>query len=84
MTFEEYFQSKTRNILDSIVNALNEKETRKFVWAETSYLSLWWAQANDDMKTKMRKIIANGQLEIVTGGWVMNDEGIVEVMCVEG
>ena len=74
MTFEEYFNSKTKDILNTIVNALNEKENRKFVWAETSYLSLWWSQASVSMKDKMRRLIANGQLEIVTGGWVMNDE----------
>ena len=74
MTFEEYFEQRTRNILNTIVNALSQKESRKFVWAETSYLSLWWKQANDDMKSKMRRLIANRQLEIVTGGWVMNDE----------
>ncbi|CAF0946516.1 unnamed protein product [Brachionus calyciflorus] len=75
LTFEEYFQQRTKNILDTIVNTLIEKSTRKFIWAETSYLSLWWTQASEDMKSKMKKLIVETkQLEIVTGGWVMNDE----------
>ena len=39
-----------------------------------SYLSLWWKSATDERKRKAQQIISNGQLEIVTGGWVMNDE----------
>jgi len=75
MTFEEYFSQRTKHILDTVVNSLSQKETRKFIWAETSYLSLWWAQASDEMKKKMRRlIIETKQLEIVTGGWVMTDE----------
>ena len=75
MTFEEYFQQRTRNILDTIVNALTEKPTRKFIWAEMSYLSMWWSQASTEMRQKMRDLIVKTkQLEIVTGGWVMTDE----------
>jgi len=73
-TYDEYFETKTRSILDTIVNALSESPDRKFVWAETSYLYLWWTQSDVKMKDKMRALITNGQLEIVTGGWVMNDE----------
>lgn len=75
MTFEEYFAQRTKNILDTIVNSLSEKLTRKFVWAETSYLSLWWNQASSEMKSKLKRLVVDTkQLEIVTGGWVMTDE----------
>lgn len=75
MTFEEYFQKRTKNILDTIVDSLSEKESRRFIWAEMSYLSLWWEQASDEMKSKMKRLIVDTkQLEIVTGGWVMTDE----------
>ncbi len=75
MLILEYFAARTRSILDTIVLSLSEKQTRKFIWAETSYLSLWWNQASDEMKEKMRKLIIDTkQLEIVTGGWVMTDE----------
>lgn len=75
MTFEEYFEKRTKHILNTVVEALSEKETRTFIWAEISYLSLWWQQANQTMRSKMRRLIVETkQLEIVTGGWVMTDE----------
>ncbi|CAF0850007.1 unnamed protein product [Brachionus calyciflorus] len=74
-TFQEYFNSATRGIIDTIVETLIQKQDRKFIWAEMSYLQLWWNQASDDMKSKMKKLILETkQLEIVTGGWVMADE----------
>jgi alpha-mannosidase II len=74
MTFEEYFQQKTKHIIDAVVNSLSVKPTRKFIWAEISYLSLWWSQASEQLRTNFKNLVSNGQLEIVTGGWVMNDE----------
>ncbi|KAF7819644.1 alpha-mannosidase 2-like [Senna tora] len=47
---------------------------RKFIWEEMSYLERWWRDAADDMKESFINLVKNGQLEIVGGGWVMNDE----------
>lgn len=75
MTFDQYFEESSKHILDSIVNTLSEKPTRKFVWAETSFLSVWWRQTSEEMRNKMKRLITETkQLEIVTGGWVMADE----------
>ena len=75
LTFQQYFDQQTRPILDTVVNALTARASRKFIWAETSYLALWWEQASVDMRDKLRRLIVDTrQLEIVTGGWVMTDE----------
>ena len=75
LTFEQYFEQRTQGILNTIVASLEEKRERKFVWAEMSYLSMWWSRASADMRAKMRRLIVETkQLEIVTGGWVMTDE----------
>ncbi|CAF0836527.1 unnamed protein product [Didymodactylos carnosus] len=73
-TFEEYFGRATKSIIDTILTALSSNSKYKFVWAEISYLNLWWEQASIDKRELCKKLINNGQLEIVTGGWVMNDE----------
>jgi Ulp1 family protease len=41
-----------------------------------SYLERWWRDASDQKKESFAKLVKNGQLEIVGGGWVMNDEVI--------
>ncbi|VDO74291.1 unnamed protein product [Heligmosomoides polygyrus] len=60
-TFEEYYQSQTKHILDGMANHLgDEKKEMRFIYAEISFFELW--------------LLKSGQLEIVTGGWVMTDE----------
>ncbi|KAF5822989.1 putative mannosyl-oligosaccharide 1,3-1,6-alpha-mannosidase [Helianthus annuus] len=39
-----------------------------------SYLERWWRDAPDAKKEALVRLLQNGQLEIVGGGWVMNDE----------
>lgn len=73
-TFDFYFQKQTSHILTNAVNYLSKHSDMKFIWAETSYLSAWWETTNDLNRDLFKNLINNGQLEIVTGGWVMNDE----------
>ena len=39
-----------------------------------SYLERWWRDTTDEKRESFVNIVKNGQLEIVGGGWVMNDE----------
>lgn len=74
-TYDEYYDELSKKILTTIVDSLSEKPTRKFIWTETSFLALWWRDANKKMRDKMRRLIVDTkQLEITTGGWVMTDE----------
>lgn len=74
LTVEEYYERQSRHILDTIVESLSKDSRRKFIWEEMSYLERWWRDATDSKREGFVKLVKNGQLEIVGGGWVMNDE----------
>ncbi|KAK7571097.1 hypothetical protein V9T40_014701 [Parthenolecanium corni] len=73
-TFEQYYESQTRQIFNNMIVKLAEDPRRKFIWAEVSFLSLWWAETSESSRNKFKEFIQNGQVEIVSGGWVMPDE----------
>eukprot|EP01116_Phalansterium_solitarium_P000280 TRINITY_DN1017_c0_g1_i8.p1 TRINITY_DN1017_c0_g1~~TRINITY_DN1017_c0_g1_i8.p1 ORF type:complete len:1205 (+),score=332.33 TRINITY_DN1017_c0_g1_i8:2469-6083(+) len=76
-TFDEYFTAQTTHILTTVVNGLSSDPRRRFMWTEMSYLQRWWDTQPPDMQRKLRSVVESGQLEITTGGWVMNDEATV-------
>ena len=69
-------KGQTRKILNTVVDALMVNTGRKFVWAETIFLDMWFndEQVSDERKANFRKLLKNGQIEILTGGWVMTEE----------
>ncbi|XP_020197440.1 alpha-mannosidase 2 [Aegilops tauschii subsp. strangulata] len=73
-TVEEYYDRQSRHILDTIIESLSKDPRRKFIWEEMSYLERWWRDAPRKEQEEFAKLVHNGQLEIVSGGWVMNDE----------
>ncbi|KAK4272059.1 hypothetical protein QN277_020659 [Acacia crassicarpa] len=74
LTVEEYYDRQSRHIIDTIVETLSKDSRRKFIWEEMSYLQRWWRDASDTKKESFIHLVKSGQLEIVGGGWVMNDE----------
>jgi alpha-mannosidase II len=73
-TVEEYYLTQTKHILSNMLVKLPEDPRRKFIWAEISYFSMWWEDLGEDEREVVKRLIRSNQLEIVTGGWVMNDE----------
>lgn len=73
-TYSQYYSQETKHILNTLVDALTKDRRRTVIWAEMSYLSLWWAEASDAYRKKIKAIVKSKQFDIVTGGWVMNDE----------
>ncbi|KAJ8308818.1 hypothetical protein KUTeg_013692 [Tegillarca granosa] len=70
-TFQHYYNIYTKSTLDNMVDKLSGHPQWRFIWSEVIFLSKWWSEASIVQKQKFKR----GQLEIVTGGWVMTDEG---------
>ena len=84
-TFDAYFKTQTRHILNNMLSFLLQNPSMTFVWAETSYFAYWWETlASDSEKDQVRGLLKRGQLEIVTGGWVMNDEANTHISAIVG
>ena len=56
-TFEEYYQRQTRSIFDNVVKALTEAKERKFIYAEMSFLDLWWKEQSESRKNEFRRFV---------------------------
>lgn len=69
-TFEQYFGYMVETILNTVITILDKNKNYKFIWAEISFLSLWWDQATVAERELLKRFVNNKQLEIVTGGWV--------------
>ncbi|XP_058811986.1 alpha-mannosidase 2 [Topomyia yanbarensis] len=73
-TFDEYYEHQTKGIFANMLRHLEENSGMKFIWAEISYFSRWYDNLVPQQKDMVKKLIKKGQLDFVTGGWVMSDE----------
>ena len=48
----------------------------RFIYVETAFLWKWWQEQDEPKRQIMRDLINEGRLEIIGGGWSMNDEAV--------
>ncbi len=61
-------------ILDNVIYELEEDPKKTFTQVEVSFLERWWDTQTEEKKESVRRLVENGQLAFVGGGWVMEDE----------
>ncbi|XP_033224967.1 lysosomal alpha-mannosidase-like [Belonocnema kinseyi] len=63
-------------IINSAVKSLQENPGRRFIYVETAFLWKWWLRQDEKERAVVRSLINEGRLEIIGGGWSMNDEAV--------
>lgn len=61
-------------IIDSVLQALKRDNKRRYIQVETAFFWEWWKDQNEEKRDVFRTFVNNGQIEMVGGGWSMNDE----------
>ncbi|XP_033225298.1 lysosomal alpha-mannosidase-like [Belonocnema kinseyi] len=83
-TVDQYYFGSRNNIhragvhyiLNSVIQSLQENPDRRFIYVESAFLFKWWEKQNEKIKATVRSLINEGRLEIIGGGWSMNDEAV--------
>ena len=81
-TVDQYYSGTNRSIdpagvkyiLDTVVQELQRDTRRTFIYVEIAFFARWWNEQSATTKEIVKKLVSNGQLEFVNGGWCMNDE----------
>merc|ERR1719253_964389 len=74
VTVDQYFFRNVYYIIDTVVQQLAEDPNRKFIYVEVGFFARWWDQQPERKREMTRKLVANGQMEFINGGWCMHDE----------
>lgn len=69
-------------ILDSVIPQLAMDETKRFIYVEMSFFSKWWNEQDESTKILVKRLVDEGRLEFINGGWCMNDEATVSYQSV--
>lgn len=81
-TVDEYYSGANNSIqhagvhyvLDSVILHLSRNPDRTFVEVEQAFFQRWWREQDEETRDLARKLVKNGQLEMINGAWVMHDE----------
>ena len=76
-TVDNYYNDSALNILQNMLQLFEEFPDFKFVWSEAVFLQRFLSDFPENIP-RLKQLIAEGRLEIVGGGWVMNDEALVD------
>lgn len=61
-------------IYNTVIEELQKNPNRRFSFAETGFLWRWYTSNSDYDRHQLQRLVKNGQIELIGGGWVQNDE----------
>ena len=75
MTTPDGYYESVRQIITNVVKSLEANASRRFIQVEQYFFHRWWTEQNAATQAAVKKLVENGQLAFVNGGWTVNDEG---------
>ncbi|KAJ8919703.1 hypothetical protein NQ315_006231 [Exocentrus adspersus] len=75
-TVDKYYYKQVQYVISTVVEALEMNPNRRqvFIQVETAFFHYWWQFQDEDTRNLVKKLINEGRLEVINGGWSMNDE----------
>ncbi|KAK0403102.1 hypothetical protein QR680_016716 [Steinernema hermaphroditum] len=81
-TVDQYYWGSKRELVavgvqyiyNTVIDELEKDPSRRFSLAETGFLWRWMLTHDERQHERLKKLIQNGQIEMIGGGWVQNDE----------
>jgi len=64
-------------ILDSVMAELLKDPQRRFIQVETAFFAQWYNEQTASVQKTVKKLVNEGRLEFIGGGWSMNDEATI-------
>lgn len=73
-TYDKYYADRVSKILNAVTTSLDSHPNRTFVWSESSFFSRWFDSATPSSRDTFKRLVSEGRIEFIGGGWVQNDE----------
>ncbi|GFN78507.1 alpha-mannosidase [Plakobranchus ocellatus] len=74
ITVDQYFYKQVQWILDGVVAELKADPTKRFIYVEQAFFTRWYNEQDQETQNDVKKLVNEGRLEFILGGWSMNDE----------
>ncbi|XP_041364286.1 lysosomal alpha-mannosidase-like [Gigantopelta aegis] len=73
--YQELNHIQVQFILDSVIPELDRDPSKRFIYVEIAFFARWFREQLDPMRHTVKRLVNEGRLEFILGGWCMNDEG---------
>ncbi|CAL1531573.1 unnamed protein product [Lymnaea stagnalis] len=74
VTVDQYYYKAVQFILDGVIPELAADPSKRFIYVEIAFFSRWFNEQDDATRHLVQKLVDEGRLEFILGGWCMNDE----------
>jgi hypothetical protein len=72
------FVGSVADILNSTIAELEQNPNRTFAFGDIKYFKGWYDELDTKQRNLVKKLVKEGQLDLVSGGWTPPDEALTQ------